>query len=156
VLTRTGKIPINTARASGTNNVSTARHNFNSQAMLTNAARQISTVKPFVNRVRPKNVFHKTYSPFRKPFNNTTALRRNFSKQKVNTAEVNAVSAVKEKRETAVKPSAGCNWRTKRHYWNRVSKYNSGSMTRTNVYFRDPQGRLKSAMAWVPKRNQYY
>ncbi|GKB03800.1 hypothetical protein Tco_0831943, partial [Tanacetum coccineum] len=54
VLTRTGKIPVNTARASGTNNVSTARHNFNSQAVLTNAARKISTVKPFVNRVRPK------------------------------------------------------------------------------------------------------
>ncbi|GKA63543.1 hypothetical protein Tco_0763149 [Tanacetum coccineum] len=56
VLTRTGKIPVSTARASGTNNVSTARHNFNSQAVLTNAARKISTVKPFVNRVRPKTV----------------------------------------------------------------------------------------------------
>ncbi|GJZ95183.1 hypothetical protein Tco_0667386 [Tanacetum coccineum] len=32
VLTRTGKIPVNTAKASGTNNVSTARHKFNSQA----------------------------------------------------------------------------------------------------------------------------
>ncbi|GJS65659.1 putative ribonuclease H-like domain-containing protein, partial [Tanacetum coccineum] len=31
VLTRTGKIPVSTARASGTNNVSTTRHNFNSQ-----------------------------------------------------------------------------------------------------------------------------
>ncbi|GJS56830.1 hypothetical protein Tco_0651614 [Tanacetum coccineum] len=51
VLTRTGKIPVSTARASGTNNVSTARHNFNSQAVLTNAARKISTVKPFVNRL---------------------------------------------------------------------------------------------------------
>ncbi|GJZ34319.1 hypothetical protein Tco_0580136 [Tanacetum coccineum] len=50
VLTRTGKIPVSTARASGTNNVSTARHNFNSQAVLTNAARKISTVKPFVNK----------------------------------------------------------------------------------------------------------
>ncbi|GKE41310.1 putative ribonuclease H-like domain-containing protein [Tanacetum coccineum] len=87
VLTRTGKIPVSTARASGTNNVSTARHNFNSQAVLTNAARKISTVKPFVNRVRPKTVFHKTHSPFRRPFNNTTTLRTNFSKQKVNTAE---------------------------------------------------------------------
>ncbi|GJR11552.1 copia protein [Tanacetum coccineum] len=87
VLTRTGKIPVNTARASGINNVSIARHNFNSQAVLTNAARKISTVKPFVNRVRPKTVFHKTHSPFRRPFNNTTALRTNFSKQKVNTAE---------------------------------------------------------------------
>ncbi|GKF58013.1 hypothetical protein Tco_0171550, partial [Tanacetum coccineum] len=50
VLTRTCKIPVNTARASGTNNVSTARHNFYSQAVLTNAARKISTVKPVVNR----------------------------------------------------------------------------------------------------------
>ncbi|GJU66312.1 ribonuclease H-like domain-containing protein [Tanacetum coccineum] len=87
VLTRTGKIPVSTARASGTNNVSTARHNFNSQAVLTNAARKISTVKPFVNRVRPKTVFHKTHSPFRRPFNNTTTFRTKFSKQKVNTAE---------------------------------------------------------------------
>ncbi|GJV47689.1 hypothetical protein Tco_1437901 [Tanacetum coccineum] len=54
VLTRTGKIQVNTTRtsgtntvntdrASGTNNVSTARHNFNSQAVLTNSARKIST-----------------------------------------------------------------------------------------------------------------
>ncbi|GJT66109.1 hypothetical protein Tco_1017589 [Tanacetum coccineum] len=82
VLTRTGKIPVNTARASGTNNVSTARasgtnnvstarHNFNSQAILTNAARKISNVKLIDN-----------------------------------TAEGNAVSAVGRKMETAIKPSA--------------------------------------------------
>ncbi|GJR55221.1 hypothetical protein Tco_1405742 [Tanacetum coccineum] len=104
VLTRTGKIPVSTARASGTNNVSTARHNFNSQAVLTNAARKISTVKPVVNRVRPKTVFHKTHSLFSRPFNNTTTLRTKFSYQKVNTAEVNAVSAVGGKRETADYP----------------------------------------------------
>ncbi|GJR78118.1 hypothetical protein Tco_0148903 [Tanacetum coccineum] len=104
VLTRTGKIPVSTARASGTNNVSTARHNFNSQAVLTNAARKISTVKPVVNRVRPKTVSHKTHSLFSRPFNNTTALRTNFSYQKVNTPEVNAVSAVGGRRETADYP----------------------------------------------------
>ncbi|GKB93302.1 hypothetical protein Tco_0979439, partial [Tanacetum coccineum] len=98
VLTRTGKIPVSTARASGTNNVSITRHNFNSQAVLTNAVRKISTVKPLVNRVRPKTVFHKTHSPFRRPFNNTTALRTNFSKQKVNTTEVNAVSDIEGKK----------------------------------------------------------
>ncbi|GJV90436.1 ribonuclease H-like domain-containing protein [Tanacetum coccineum] len=54
VLTRTGKIPVSTARASGTNNVSTARHNFNSQTVLTNAAKKISTVKPFMNREKRK------------------------------------------------------------------------------------------------------
>ncbi|GKD34167.1 hypothetical protein Tco_1249676, partial [Tanacetum coccineum] len=57
VLTRTGKIPVNTARASGTNNVSTARHDFNRQAVPTNAAMKVNTVKPIVNRVRPANNF---------------------------------------------------------------------------------------------------
>ncbi|GJS01008.1 putative ribonuclease H-like domain-containing protein [Tanacetum coccineum] len=103
VLTRTGKIPVSTARASGTNNVSAARHSFNSQAILTNAAKKISTVKPFVNRVRPKTIFHKTHSPFRRPFNNTT-LRTNFSKQKVNAAEVNVVSVVGEKGKLLLSP----------------------------------------------------
>ncbi|GJX99388.1 hypothetical protein Tco_0356407 [Tanacetum coccineum] len=152
VLTRTSKIPVSTARTSGTNNVSTARHNFNSQAVLTKAARKISTVKPFVNRVRPKIVFHKTHSPFRRSFNNTTALRTNFSKQKVNTAELNAISTVGGIRETAVKPSAGCNWKPKRHYWHKISKYNGGSRPRDCATFKDPLGRLKPKQAWVPKR----
>ncbi|GJS50830.1 ribonuclease H-like domain-containing protein [Tanacetum coccineum] len=51
VLTRTGKIPVNTARASGTKNVSTARHSFNRQAVLTSAAMKVNTVKPIVNRL---------------------------------------------------------------------------------------------------------
>ncbi|GJW21204.1 hypothetical protein Tco_0031826 [Tanacetum coccineum] len=115
VLTRTGKIQVNTtrtsgtntvntARTSGTNTVNTARHNFNRQAVPTNAARKVNTVKPIVNNARPKAGFHKTLSPFRKPFNRTTTLRTNFSYQKVNTAEVNAVSAVGGKRETADYP----------------------------------------------------
>ncbi|GJV39959.1 putative ribonuclease H-like domain-containing protein [Tanacetum coccineum] len=119
VLTRTGKIPVNTARASGTKKVSTARHSFNRQAVLTSVAMKVNTVKPSVNKVRPTTVFHKTYSPFSRPFNKTTTLRTNFSKQKVNTAKVNAVSAVGGKRETAVKPSAGCNWRPQRHNWHK-------------------------------------
>ncbi|GJZ67044.1 hypothetical protein Tco_0630284, partial [Tanacetum coccineum] len=127
VLTRTGKILVNTVRASDTNNVSTARHNFNRQAVQTNAAIKVNTVKPFVNRVRLKTDFHKTHLPFSRSFNNKTSLRTNFSKQKVNTAEVNAVSAVGGKRETAIKPSAGCNWRPQRHNWHNVSIYNGGS-----------------------------
>ncbi|GJU39017.1 putative ribonuclease H-like domain-containing protein [Tanacetum coccineum] len=87
VLTRTGKIPVNTARASGTKNVSTARHSFNRQAVLTSAAMKVNTVKPIVNRL----------------------------------------VLLGGKRETAVKPSAGCNWRQKGHYWKNISKYNSGS-----------------------------
>ncbi|GJS12053.1 putative ribonuclease H-like domain-containing protein [Tanacetum coccineum] len=87
VLTRTGKIPVNTARTSGTNTVNTARHNFNRQAVPINAARKVNTVKPIVNNTRPKAGFHKSVSPFRKSFNSTTTLRTKFSKQKVNTAK---------------------------------------------------------------------
>ncbi|GJS72403.1 hypothetical protein Tco_0705244 [Tanacetum coccineum] len=51
------------------------------------------------------------------------------------------VSAVGGNRETAIKASAGCNWRSKRHYWNKVSKYNSGSNSSKND---DPQKALKN------------
>ncbi|GJX91716.1 hypothetical protein Tco_0345042 [Tanacetum coccineum] len=117
VLTRTGKIPVSTARASSTKNVSTARQSFNRQTVLTSTAMKVNTVKPIVNRVRPANVFHNTHSPYSRPFKKTTVLSTNFSKQKVYTAKENAVSAVGGKRETAVKPSAGCNWRPQRYNW---------------------------------------
>nr|GEX38673.1 ribonuclease H-like domain-containing protein [Tanacetum cinerariifolium] len=55
------------------------------------------------------------------------------------------------KKETAVKASAGCNWRSKRNPWNKVFNYNSGSKFCESV--KDPLGRLKSEMAWVLKRN---
>nr|GEV54921.1 hypothetical protein [Tanacetum cinerariifolium] len=68
--------------------------------------------------------------------------------RKVNTARpiVNEIrpdimfSAVGGKRETAVKVSACCNWRYKRHCWNRVSKYNSGTKSRECVDIKDPLG----------------
>ncbi|GKA38775.1 hypothetical protein Tco_0731326 [Tanacetum coccineum] len=119
VLTRIGRIPVNTARASSTNNVNTARasstnnvntarHNFNSQAVPTNAAKKVNTVKPIVNSVRPKNVFHKTHSPIRRPFKRTTTPKTNLANQKVNTAGDKAVSAILGIGKTAVKPSADC------------------------------------------------
>ncbi|GJT58689.1 putative ribonuclease H-like domain-containing protein, partial [Tanacetum coccineum] len=95
VLTRTGIILVNTAS-----------HNFNSQAVSTSAARKVNVVRPIMNENKPRNNFHKSHSPIRRPFNRTTAPRTNFSYQKVNTAEVKAVSAIRGKRETAVKPSA--------------------------------------------------
>ncbi|GJT98576.1 putative ribonuclease H-like domain-containing protein [Tanacetum coccineum] len=117
VLTRTGKIPVSTARASSTKNFSTARQSVNRQTALTSTAMKVNTVKPIVNRVRRANVFHKTHSSSSRPFKKTTVLRTDFSKQKVNTAKVTTVSTVGGKRETAVKPSAGCNWRTQRYNW---------------------------------------
>ncbi|GKD69915.1 hypothetical protein Tco_1324005, partial [Tanacetum coccineum] len=53
-LTRTGRILVNTAQASSTNNVNTTRHNFNSQAVSTNTAKKINTVRPNVNDDDPQ------------------------------------------------------------------------------------------------------
>ncbi|GJV22110.1 hypothetical protein Tco_1371130 [Tanacetum coccineum] len=73
----------------------------------TSTAMKVNTVKPTVNRVRPANVFHKTHSPYTRPFKKTTVLRTVVTNQKLNTAKVNAVSTVGGQRETAVKSSAG-------------------------------------------------
>ncbi|GJZ84727.1 ribonuclease H-like domain-containing protein [Tanacetum coccineum] len=107
VLTRTGKIPVNTARTNSTNHVSTARQNSKSQAVPTCSVRKVNSVSPKVNEIRPKPVFHKVHSQNRRPFYKTTAPKANFSNQKVNTVGVKAVSAVGGKRKTAVKASTG-------------------------------------------------
>ncbi|GJT21907.1 ribonuclease H-like domain-containing protein [Tanacetum coccineum] len=97
VLTRTGKIPVNTAKASSTKKFSTARQSFNRQTVLTSTAMKVNTVKPIVNRVRPANVFYKTHSSSSRPFKKTTVLRTDFSKQKVNAAKDYPHRALKNK-----------------------------------------------------------
>ncbi|GJZ75298.1 retrovirus-related pol polyprotein from transposon TNT 1-94 [Tanacetum coccineum] len=89
VLTITGRIPVNTAR-----------QNLSSQA----ATRKVNTARPIMNKIRPRNNFYKSHSLVRRPFNRTTTPRTNFSNQKVNAAEVKAVSAIGGKRETADNP----------------------------------------------------
>ncbi|GJX08257.1 hypothetical protein Tco_0196189 [Tanacetum coccineum] len=54
-----------------------------------------------------------------KTSNRTTAPKANFANNKVNTAGDKTVSAVRGNRETAIKALAGCNWRSKRYYWNK-------------------------------------
>ncbi|GJT60517.1 hypothetical protein Tco_1004050 [Tanacetum coccineum] len=130
VLTKTGIFPVNTAR-----------QNLSSQAAATSTARKINTARPIVNKIRPRSNLYKSHSPIRKPSNRTTAPKANFANHKVNTAGDKTVSVVGGNRETAVKASAGCNWRSKRHYWNKVSKYNSGSNSSKND---DPQKALKN------------
>ncbi|GJX29901.1 putative ribonuclease H-like domain-containing protein [Tanacetum coccineum] len=97
VLTRTGIIPVNTARTSGTKNFSTARQSVNRQTILTSTAMKVNTVKPIVNRVRPANVFYKTHSSSSRPFKKPTVHRTDFSKQKVNTAKDYPHRALKNK-----------------------------------------------------------
>ncbi|GJU35902.1 putative ribonuclease H-like domain-containing protein [Tanacetum coccineum] len=141
VLTRSGRIPVNTAKASGTNNVNTARQNSNSQAVPTSAARKVNTVSSKVNDIRPKTIFHKVHSPTTRPFTRTTTLKANFSNPKVNTARGKTVSVIGGIGKTVVKASTGCNWRPKKYYVNKFSKYNGGSYTRK---FQDPQRALKN------------
>ncbi|GJR95000.1 hypothetical protein Tco_0267174 [Tanacetum coccineum] len=141
VLTKTGIFSVNTAR-----------QNPFSQAAETSTTRKVNTARPIVNEIRQRNNFYKSHSPIRRPFNISTTPKANFTNHKVNTARDKTVSAVRGYRETAVKASAGCNWRPKRHYWNKVSKYNSGSNSNKNVNFKDPLGRPKSAMAWKERK----
>ncbi|GJS76246.1 ribonuclease H-like domain-containing protein [Tanacetum coccineum] len=67
------------------------------------------------------------------PFINTTTLRTKFSYQKVNIVEVNEVSAVGGKRETAVKPSADYPQRALKHK-GIVDSGCSRHMTRNKAY----------------------
>ncbi|GJW35836.1 hypothetical protein Tco_0058756 [Tanacetum coccineum] len=97
VLTRTGIIPVNTARTSGTKNFSTVRQSVNRQTVLTSTAMKVNTVKHIVNRVRPANVFNKTHSSSTRPFKKTTVLRPKFSNQKFNTAKDYPHRALKNK-----------------------------------------------------------
>ncbi|GJU08658.1 putative ribonuclease H-like domain-containing protein [Tanacetum coccineum] len=153
VLTKSGKVPISTARQSSPK-----------------AAVPISTAKP-VNTAAPKslvnvakyrtNVFQKRHSPTRRPVHQETTLKNRNLKNKVNTVKTNSVNTVKTKRVTsavgkkgvnAVKPSACWVWRPKIKVIDNVSKA-SGSYICKRFDYVDPTGRLKSVMAWVPKRN---
>ncbi|GJT31945.1 putative ribonuclease H-like domain-containing protein [Tanacetum coccineum] len=97
VQTKTGYTPVNTAKASSTNNFSTARQKVNKQTVLTSTALKVNTVKPIVNGVRPTNVFNKTYSPSSRPFKRTTVLRTNLSNQKVYTPKDNPHRSLQNK-----------------------------------------------------------
>nr|GEY47084.1 reverse transcriptase domain-containing protein [Tanacetum cinerariifolium] len=140
ILTKTGRFPVNAAR-----------QNFSSQATSTSTARKVNTTRTKVNEIRPRHNVYKTHSPIRRPFNKTTTPKANFTQHKVNTARDKSVSAVRGKWETAIKALAGCNWRNKRHYWNRDNPHQtlngkgivdsgcSRHMTRNKAYLVDYQ-----------------
>ncbi|GKD36861.1 hypothetical protein Tco_1257068 [Tanacetum coccineum] len=106
-----------------------------------------------------QNAFHKSHSLIRRSFYKSTTPNTRISNEKVNTIKVNgvntagqtAVGAVKGNGVTAVKASASCVWRPKMTDLNNVSKDNSGSWVSKRVNYIDPQGRLKSVVAWVPR-----
>ncbi|GJR04708.1 hypothetical protein Tco_0527692 [Tanacetum coccineum] len=76
------------------------------------------------------------------------------SKCSINTARPKAVlSAVKGNKGNVVKASACWVWRLKYKVLDHVSRNNGASMSFKRFDYVDAQGRSKSVMAWVPKRN---
>ncbi|GKE49628.1 hypothetical protein Tco_1480886 [Tanacetum coccineum] len=139
-----------------------------------NAARLVNTVQPrtAMNNARPiENVINNAYSTARRPFNKiTTANNTNFNKRvnivndkNVNAARPNAIvnttrskvvlSAVKGNKGNVVKASACWVWRPKHKVLDHVSRNNGSSMSFKRFNYVDAQGRSKSVMAWVLKRN---
>nr|GEY68314.1 hypothetical protein [Tanacetum cinerariifolium] len=131
--------------------VNAARQNFPSQAALTRTVRKVNIARPIVNEIRQRNNVYKSHSPIRRPFNRTRTPKENFANRKVNTVGDKTVSAVGGNQETAVKTSAGCTWRSKRHYWNKDNPHQtlkgkgivdsgcSRHMTRNKAYLVDYQ-----------------
>ncbi|GKE31590.1 hypothetical protein Tco_1450912 [Tanacetum coccineum] len=119
VLTKSGIVPISTARQSSSRAVAPV-----------SAARPINNVapKPFVNvaKTRP-NAFQKSHSLSRRPFHQQTALKNRNLNNKVNTAKVNRVTSAVGKQGINVGKSSACwVWRPKIKVPDHVSK-NSGS-----------------------------
>ncbi|GJS03962.1 retrovirus-related pol polyprotein from transposon TNT 1-94 [Tanacetum coccineum] len=153
VLTKSGLVPISVARQSSSRTAATV-----------STARPIKTAapKPFVNvaKTRP-NAFHKSHSPFRRPFYQQTSLKNRNLNNKVNAVKANSVNTAKGKRVTSVVGEQGIDdvkskacwvWRPKLKVLDHVSK-NSRSYICKQFDYVDPTGRVKSVMAWVPKRN---
>ncbi|GJY02685.1 hypothetical protein Tco_0360837 [Tanacetum coccineum] len=72
----------------------------------------------------------------------------------VNTVRPKAVlSAIKGNKGNAVKATTCWVWRPKHKVLDHVSRNNGVSLSFKRFYYVDAQGRSKSIMAWVPKRN---
>nr|GEZ11218.1 ribonuclease H-like domain-containing protein [Tanacetum cinerariifolium] len=139
-----------------------------------NTARPVSAahLKSTVNVARPMSYLSKLeHSSIKRPFDKKTAFTNSNVPQKVNTvrsktinaarpkAVVNAarpkevVNAILGNKVNAVKASACWVWKPKTKVINHVSKHNNASITLKKFDYIDAQGRSKSMIAWVPKRN---
>ncbi|GKF34134.1 hypothetical protein Tco_0107334 [Tanacetum coccineum] len=132
----TGRTHVNSVRPrvnTGSSNVNTVRSR---QPIPTRTSNNFSLVRPQVNKFNQRSHFSKSHLPVRRPI-----VR--------NTARMTYSHAVKGNWGTAVKTSAGYNWRRPRPN----SNYNSGSNFIRTVNAKGPQGRPNPVKAWVPKRN---
>ncbi|GJW51522.1 hypothetical protein Tco_0092873 [Tanacetum coccineum] len=131
-----------------------------------NTARPVNTaaLKSKVNDAIPKTYsYFKAHSPVRRAFNQKSAAKTYNLNEKVKTARANSVTTVGPKAvvsaavgygENVVKSSACWIWRPTRNVIDYTSTDSGSYMFKRSDYV-DLQGRLKSVMAWVPKRNQF-
>ncbi|GJU72750.1 hypothetical protein Tco_1264155 [Tanacetum coccineum] len=123
---------------------------------------KIST-KYTVNAARPMSYLSKiAHLTVKRPIHKNTTFKNSNINQKVNTVrgkKINTarpkavVNAVKGNNFNVVKASACWVWKPKHKVLDHVSKHNSASITLKKFDYIDAQGRYKSVMAWVPKRN---
>ncbi|GKA57743.1 hypothetical protein Tco_0756931 [Tanacetum coccineum] len=144
--------------------LNTARQNSSRAVVSVNTVRPINTAypRPTVNCARlVSNVFNRAHSHVRRPFNKFTTNKNNNFNDKVNTVRGNIITvgpkAVvdnnKGNEANVVKASACWVWRPKQKVLDHVSRHNGASMNFKKFDYIDTQGRSKSVMAWVPKRN---
>ncbi|GKA95644.1 hypothetical protein Tco_0817739 [Tanacetum coccineum] len=156
---------------SGLVSINTARQNISKTAILVNTARQVYTAhsKTTVNAGIPMSYLSKiAHSTVKRPIHkNTTFKNSNFNQivkdKNVNAAKpkaiVNAarpkavVNAVKGNNVNDVMALSCWIWKPKTKVLDHVSKHNSASIALKKFDYIDAQGRSKSVMAWVPKRN---
>ncbi|GJT44395.1 putative ribonuclease H-like domain-containing protein [Tanacetum coccineum] len=144
VLTNSGTVPTSAAKQSSTRAV-----------VPVSTARPVNTIapRPTVNVTKPRpNLFHKSHSLVRRPFNQSTATKYKNFKERVNTARVNIVTAAGPKAVVnvvegsevhTIKASASWIWRPKQNFIDHISKDNSGSWISKIFDYVDTQGRLK-------------
>ncbi|GJT09817.1 hypothetical protein Tco_0856859 [Tanacetum coccineum] len=117
----------------GSSNVNIVRSR---QAVPTRTSNNFSPKRPQVNQFNQRRHFSKSHSPVRRPIDR-------------NTTKMSYFNAVKGNWGTAVKTSAGYNWRNSRPN----SNCDSGPTFIRTVNAKGPQGRPNTVKAWVPKRN---
>nr|GEY97598.1 hypothetical protein [Tanacetum cinerariifolium] len=147
VATKLRQVLVNAAKQNSATSTSTARPKVNTAA-----------IKPNVNA---KSSYFKPHFPKRRHFNQKSATKTNSFSRKINTSKgknvttvrpKSIVNAAEGKKENAVKSSACWIWRPKGKLIDHTLKDN-GSYTLKRFNYVDPNEKLKSVMAWVPKRN---
>ncbi|GKF74574.1 hypothetical protein Tco_0220906, partial [Tanacetum coccineum] len=132
----TGRTNINSVKP----RVNTVNSNVNTvrsrQPVPTRTSNNFSLKRPHVNQFNQRRHFSKSYSLVRRPINRIIE-------------KMSHSHAIKGNWGSAVKTSAGYNWRST----GPNSNCNGGLTFIRTVITKGPQGRPKPVQAWVPKRN---